>query len=343
MRTATPWKSVVDALDSDSPELELEVEGHTIHLSSLDKVLWPASAGHPVTKRDLLRYLANVAEAMLRHLSDRPVTLVRMPAGLAGKRFYQRHQEGRLPEYLDTVDAYTPDRHGPQRYLLVNDLASLMWLGQMNTMEVHAWYSRTDPRPEGLGTDYASSEESVEASALEYPDFMVFDLDPSVPGGKRLTKEAFDRVRRTAKALGEELDRLGLMAWLKTSGKSGVHAMVPIRRQYPYTVVREFAEKIGERLVAKEPKLITLEREIEERGSRVYFDYSQNARGKSLAAVYSPRAAKGAPVSFPIEWEELEDIYPTDFTISNVPKLLAKGDPWEKILDRRQEIDGGLS
>jgi bifunctional non-homologous end joining protein LigD len=338
VRTAATADKVLDALRSDAKDLDLEIDGHPLHLSSLDKVLFPGPNGRAITKRGLLEYLVEVHEPMLRHLRDRPVTLVRMPSGLKGQRFYQRHQEGKLPGFLQTVEIYTPDRDGPQRYLLINDLSSLLWLGQMNTMEIHAWYSRTDPMPENLPTDFDSSETSVEKSALEYPDYMVFDLDPSVPGGKRLTKEAFDRVRRTAEALHEDLDALGLEGWLKTSGKSGIHVLIPIAREYSYDRVRALAESIGKRIVERLPKLTTMEREIDDRGSRVYIDYSQNARGKSLAAVYSPRAAQGAPVSYPIQWKDLDTVYPTDFTIHNVPDLLKRGDPWAAILTKRQEL-----
>lgn len=332
---------VLAAIAALGKEGELSIDGRGVRVTSPDRVLWPKSdVGPEVSKRDLVEYFVRMEAMWLRHLHSRPLTLVRMPAGLeGGKRFFQRHWDAALPDFVDSVEIYTEDQHQAERYLLADNLATLVWMAQNATMEVHTWYSRVEP--EGHPDDYSSSEAAVDSSALEYPDVMVFDLDPSVAGGKKLEPKAFQRVRDTAKALGEELDRLGLKAWIKTSGKSGIHASVPLKREYTYTEVRAFAKEIGERLVKSNPDLVTLERLIADRGEKVYFDYNQNARGKSLVSVYSPRATEGAPVSFPFDWSDLESIYPSDFTVHTVPGLVAKsGDPWRDLFKNRQELNG---
>ncbi len=308
----------------------------SLAVTSLDKPLWPHR-----TKRDLLLYLLAVSQSILPHLRSRPLTMVRLPSGLGGKKFVQRHWDHKPPEFVRTAEIYTQDRRRAETYLICDNLATLLWLGQNACLELHTWYSRVDA--EGYGTNFSESLESVEASALEYPDFMVFDLDPGdtvrATGDKSLTRESFSRLVGVAKALRERLAVAGLNSLIKTSGKSGLHMIVPIERKYPFGWVRTIAEEFARSLVAENPNIVTVETSIAERGERVYIDYGQNARGKSLACVYSPRAVPGATVSFPIEWDRLDAVFPTDFDMSNVPKLLEQQvDKWKGLPSERQAL-----
>ena len=170
-------------LDSRSARIDLSVAGTRIRLTNLDRVYWPAeprTRWPALTKRDLIRYLARVARFMLPHLENRPLTMIRMPEGILGERFSQKHWDQALPDFVETVTVYSGHKNEKHRYLLANNLPTLLWLGQNGTLEFHIWHSRAQLGPDtsGLGTDYASSREALEASVLNYPDYLVFDIDP---------------------------------------------------------------------------------------------------------------------------------------------------------------------
>ncbi|MBS1714842.1 MAG: non-homologous end-joining DNA ligase [Armatimonadetes bacterium] len=345
---------VFEALRSGDENVEVDAPGGELRLTNLDKVLWPAHGGRAeLTKRDLILYYATVAPALLPHLADRPLTLIRMPDGLSGERILQKHVPYKMPAFVQTVDVWSESRHSSGSYVLCNDLWTLIWLGQMGTVEIHPWFSRTtaDDGADRRPTTFAQSEAALDASALNYPDVIVFDLDPYVYSGKEApgeepepSPEAFQATVRVARQLKRLTDRLGLDVFLKTSGKTGLHAFLPIVRDVPFEECRELAAMIGRELVAADPGRVTVEWAVKKRPGKVFFDYNMNARGKTLASVYSPRALPGAPVSCPVEWSRLGRTGPETFDIRTVMKRVAtRGDAWSGLFAARQDLREVLS
>jgi bifunctional non-homologous end joining protein LigD len=340
---------VLEQLSTAKDKLALSVEGHRIALSNLDKALWPrAGKRRALTKLDLLVYLTKVSPYLLPHLKDRPLTLKRFPDGIESESFFQKHWSDPLPAFLDKVLLYSDHMEGDQEYLVCNNLPALLWLGQIADIELHTWYSRTDPEPDGrrLTTKFSGSLANIKRSALNYPDYIVFDLDPYLYSGKEkegaepdLNRKAFAKTREVAYWLHDALDSLSLTAFVKTSGMTGLHIYVPIVRHFEYESVRAAAGAVGRFLMEQHPRDITMEWSVEKRKGKIFFDHNQNARGKTLASAYSPRPSPEASVSMPLTWDELKDVYPTDFTILNVPDRLEKaGDPWEGILEAKQDL-----
>jgi bifunctional non-homologous end joining protein LigD len=238
------------------------------------------------------------------------------------------------------------DRDGA--YLVCENLPTLLWLGQMSGLELHAWFSRTDPSPDAIGRSrkFTGSEAALERSILNYPDFVVFDLDPYLYSGKEgrgeepeLHRRAFALARRLAFRIREILDALGLATFIKTSGRTGLHLYLPIVRDLDFDAARSVAETIARHVQRERPKDVTVEWAVRRRTGKIFFDYNQNSRGKSLAVPFSPRRHPAATVSMPIAWDELERVYPTDFTLHTAPDHLdAEGDPWAGMLEQRQDL-----
>ena len=339
---------VLDQLATRKPQLVLNVEGHQLSATNLEKTLWPGEAGNrPLTKRDLLRYMARVSPWLLPHLAGRPLFVTRYPEGVTGKSFYQKHWDN-PPEFVRTVSIYSSHTEGDSEYVIAENLPTLLWLSQMAGLELHPWFSRVDGGPDvrGKGKKFSGSEETLDRSVLNYPDFVVFDLDPYQYSGREgkgeepeLHREAFKRTRELALRLRELLAGLGLQTFVKTSGRTGLHLYLPILRKFDYDSVRSIAETIGRYALQQWPKDVTLEWAVERRTGKIFFDYNQNVRGKSLASIFSPRRHPLGTVSMPVSWEELEKVYPTDFTLRTAPDLLEKrGDPWAGILSAKQDL-----
>jgi len=342
---------VLEQLQNPAKALQLKVGGARIGLSNLDRVYWPAAGGaraQPITKRDFLRYLARVGRCMLPHLADRPLTMIRMPEGINGERFFQKHWSQSLPEFVESVTVFSEHKDERHRYLLANNLPTLLWLGQVGTLEFHVWHSRALPAPEAVGekSDYSSSLAALESSILNYPDYLVFDIDPYIYSGKEapgaepeLNKRGFAGGKRVAFWLRALLKEMSLEAIVKTSGKTGLHVFVPIVRTVTFDEARRICEMVGRHLMRAHPKDITMEWAVEKRTGKIFIDYNMNVRGKTLNVAYSPRGVAGAPVSMPLTWEELEAAEPMDFTINNVPARLEKnGDRWHDVLEAKQSL-----
>jgi bifunctional non-homologous end joining protein LigD len=323
--------------------MTLEVGDRRIKLTNLDKPLWPDFA-----KRDLLTYLAKVSPWYLPHLRDRPLTLIRMPDGVDGPRFYQKHPDGSLPDWAETVVVYSDHNVGDETLIVCQDLATLLWLGQMGALELHSWYSRTRAEPDGAeGTrDFAGSLENMRASILNHPDYVVFDLDPVRPDER--AAPAFDpgrfaSVRKAALWLKEVLDSLGLPSKVKTSGRSGLHVYVPIARNLDFDVVRALSVTIAQHLKALHPREIALEWAVNKRVGEVFVDTNQNVRGKTLASIYSPRATPWGSVSMPLHWDEVPGADPRAFTLATAPARLAEvGDIWGDFLECKADLKATL-
>jgi len=346
-------REVLEQLDAPTESMILSVAGHALSLTNLNKPLWPGvGSRRALTKRDLLRYLTRVARYMLPHLDGRPVFVTRYPNGIGGDSFYQKVWEKR-PPFVRTVPIWSSDRQQARDYLIVANLPTLLWLGQQSALEFHVWFSRTSAWPDGkrLPTGYAESEASLDRSRLNYPDFLVFDLDSYVYSGKEakgqepeLHRRGFNRVRDLAHELRGIAESVGLTVFVKTSGRTGLHLYLPIVRRFTFDEARGMAETIGWFLAARRPRDVTLEWSVENRTGKVFFDYNQNVRGKSLAAAFSPRRHAAGTVSMPLAWNELDEIYPTDFTIRTAMDTVdQRGDPWAGMLEMKADLDAVLA
>lgn len=339
-------KNILDQLADRKNSFVLEVEGQKVSLSSLDKVLWPASAGNrALTKRDLIDYLVGVSPWLLPHLKDRPLTLNRYPNGIYGEHFFQKHYQP-VPGFVDNVSLTSHDEPS-RKYLLCNNLATLIWLGQITDIELHTWFSRVKPGP-----DFKSAAAGKDADYYaNYPDFIIFDIDPYIYSGKEpagaepeLNRAAFDKTCQVALKLKETLDTLSFPSFVKTSGKTGLHIFVPIMRRLDFHAVHSAAEALCRFLVQQRPDETTMDWAVEKRTGKVFLDYNQNVRGKTLVSIYSPRPVREAAVSMPIRWDELGKVYPTDFTILNASDCLKKtGDIWGNILESKIDLEKSIS
>jgi bifunctional non-homologous end joining protein LigD len=344
-------KTALDALDRAGDHVTLELDGSGVTLTNLDKVLWPANAriGAPAyTRRDFVRYLLHAGPYMLPHLEDRPLTLIRMPSGVGGRRFVQFHWEQRLPEFVQTISIWSEKQRVAEDFLLCNNMATLLWLAHVGTLEIHVWHSRANTAPDApdASTDYTSSAKAVQQSILNYPDYLVFDVDPYIYSGAEaqggqpeFNEAAFEKGKEVAFHVKALLDRTGLESFVKTSGKTGLHVLVPVVRTVRYDAARAFAETIAKHLVATHPDLVTIDWNTTRRTGKVFLDYAMNVRVKTLSAPYSVRAVAGAPVSMPLTWKEVEKAHPLDYTLANVPARLArKGDLWRGIVEAKQDL-----
>ena len=288
-----------------SPSVQLEVPSgdgvRVVRLSSPDRVMWP---GPGLTKRDLADYVVAVGPALTSAVGDRPLTLERFPDGVDGEAFYSKNPPKGVPDWVRVVPVTYPSgrRHDQ---LVVDEPAAAVWAVQMNAVVFHPWPVRT--------------------ADTDRPDELRIDLDPQ-PG------RGFPDAVEAALLLRELLGELGLTGWVKTSGNRGVHVFSRIRPDREFLDVRHAAIGIGRELERRAPELVTMAWWKEERGRRVFVDYNQTNRDRTIAAAYSPRPLPHAPVSTPVTWDELRDVDPADLTIGTVPGLLAdRGDPWAQM------------
>jgi bifunctional non-homologous end joining protein LigD len=353
---SAPYGEVLEQLRVPKSSLTLAVGKDQLRLTHLDRVYWPADPAlkqPALTKRDLLRYFAQIAPYILPHLADRPLTMIRMPDGIGGQRFFQKHWEHERPGFVESVTVFSGHKDESHEYLLCNNLPTLLWLAQSGTLEFHVWHSRAKPGPDTANreTDYASSMAAMERSLLNFPDYVVFDIDPYIYSGNEapgdepeLNTAAFEKGKEVAFWLRELLDSMGLASIVKTSGKTGLHVFVPIRRTIDFDAAREVSELVGRHLMRRHPKDITLEWSVPKRTGKIFMDYNMNVRGKTLNVAYSPRGAAGAPVSMPLTWEALARAHPLDFRLTNAAEHVQKtGDRWSDALTRKQSLEKALA
>lgn len=276
--------------------------------SNLGKVYWPAEG---FTKGDLIAYYHAVADALLPHLRDRPLHLNRFPDGIDGKSFYQREAKDGTPDWVRTVPIPHDGTLVPHH--VVDDLDTLLHVANLGSIDLHPWLSRV--------------------GSLDEPDWAVLDLDPK--------QAPFAHVVRIARAAGRLLRGIGLRPLLKTSGKYGMHVFVPLRPGYSYEHARMFCEAVARVLVRELPEIATVERLPDQRDGKVYLDFLQNRRSQTIVPPYSVRPVRGASVSAPLLWDELEqaDLSPQRFTIQTMPARVAEfGDLFRPALDDRQDL-----
>ncbi|MGR6835549.1 non-homologous end-joining DNA ligase [Syntrophomonas erecta] len=289
------------------------INNREFSLSNLDKVLWP---GDGYTKGELIHYYVQIAPYIIPHLKDRPLVVTRYPNGIEGKSFYQKNAPPHTPEWIPTFPWYSSDSDREIEFILVEEMPTLAWLANQGCIEMHPWLSRT--------------------GKIDYPDFVVFDLDPS-------PSNTYQEIVEITRVLKELLDGLKLKSWLKTSGGEGLHIYVPIKNCYTYEQIRLLARHIAAIVVEILPDIATIERRVKQREGRVYIDYLQNVKGKTLSAPYSVRPRPGAPVSTPLEWDELTQIQPSQFTITTIlSRVRDRGDLFAPVLVEKQSLDEAL-
>ncbi len=335
-------QELLEQLRGTGDNLRLEIGSYKLSVTNLNKALWPPFGQFPgVTKRDLLIYFTRVYSYIIVHLENRPLTLSRYPDGITGEQFFQKNWAHPLPEFVATVTLPSQNRGEDIRYLMCNNLPSLLWLAQIADLELHTWFSRIDPQPD-ISPEYEGNRKFLAG----YPDFIIFDIDPYIYSGQekagqepQYNRSAFDAGRKVAFILNEKLDLLGLKSFVKTSGRTGLHIFCPIMRQFDYETVRRAAETICTFVVREYPDLVTTEWSVEKRRGKIFLDFNQNVMGKTLASAYSPRPSMGATVSTPLTWQELEKAYPVDFDIFNVADHLeSRGDPWSDIIKSKSDL-----
>lgn len=297
--------------------LVLEVAGpegvREVRVSSPERVMWP-DAG--ITKGDLAAYAVAVAGPLMGALRDRPVTLQRFPEGIEGEEFYSKNPPRGVPEWTRTVMCtYPSGRRHPQ--LVVDEPATAVWAIQMNTVTFHPWPVRT--------------------GHIDNPDELRIDLDPQ-PG------RAFPDAVEAALALREVLAEIGLTAWAKTSGNRGVHVYCRVAPTHEFLDVRHGVIGVARELERRLPDLVTTAWWKEERGERVFVDFNQACRDRTIASAYSPRPLPGAPVSMPVSWEDLKSVGPADFTVRTVPGIVAaQGDAWAGIDEAVGDVTAAIA
>ena len=282
-----------------------------VRISSPDREIWPG-----ISKWDLAGYTAAVGPAQLRALGDRPVTLQRFPSGVSGEEFFSKNPPRGAPEWARTVMCtYPSGRQHPQ--LVIDEVATAVWAVQMNTITFHPWPVRT--------------------ANTDNPDELRIDLDPQ-PG------RSFADIIEAARALGDLLRELELTPWVKTSGSRGLHIYARIAPEFEFLDVRHGVIAIARELERRLPDLVTTAWWKEERGEKIFVDFNQANRDRTIASAYSPRPLDGAPVSMPVRWEDLDEITMSDFTVRTVPRLLdSDGDAWAGVDDAAGHLEPALA
>ncbi|MFN2484042.1 MAG: DNA ligase D [Candidatus Limnocylindria bacterium] len=298
VNAATP--SELRALDALPAEADWEVDGRRLHLTNLDKILFPAEAGHPaVTKRDLIRYHVAVGPTVLPHLADRAVNLHRYPNGIgSGHGFWQKNLPGHTPQWVRRW-RYVHREEGPKDYVVVDSVAILAWLAQEAAIELHPWTSKTN--------------------APDRPTFALIDIDPGA-------KTTWDEVLVLGRLYRTALEHLGVIGLPKITGKRGVQVWIPLKPIYGFDDTRAWVEALSRAIGDAVPDLVSWEWSKRERSGRARLDYTQNAINRTLVAPYAVRASPGAPVSTPIRWDELDDrrLRPDRWTVRDVLARIAK-------------------
>jgi bifunctional non-homologous end joining protein LigD len=297
-------------LPPDQNDVALRVGRRTVTLTNLDKIFFPRAG---ITKRDLLRYYADVAPMLLPHLRDRAMVMKRYPNGIRGKWFFMKRAPSPRPEWIETCEIMHKSRNLIV-FPMVQDLASLLWIINLGCIDLNPWYGRCDD--------------------VNRPDFLNFDLDPA-------RGATFADVLETAILVRDALGELGMKPLVKTSGSEGLHLYVAIARGPTQKEVWGFAKQLAKRLEQEHPRLVTAEFLVADRPrGRVLVDYNQNAWGRTLASVYSVRPNEFAGVSTPVSWEEVEHGFDLgDFTLENVPARVSRlGDLWKPLLSSRSRF-----
>ena len=277
-----------------------------VEFTNLEKILFPKLE---ITKAQVIEYYIKIAPKMLGFLTNRPLVVTRFPDSINQNGFYAKDAPQGTPSWVKTMKFYSETAERDVNYVLCNNLDTLIWLANIAAIEIHIPFSKADSR--------------------EKPDMVFFDIDPEPPA-------TYKDATTVALLLKETLDDLGLESYVKTSGKKGLHVIVPIADEYTFKETRSFVHKIGRQL-AKKHQLVVSEFSETKKPGKVFMDYLQNSHGRTMASPYSLRAVPEATVSTPLKWSEVKKgIKPTELNISSVVKR--EKDPWKKIFDNKQKL-----
>jgi bifunctional non-homologous end joining protein LigD len=296
-------------------EMIVTIDAHRLKLTNLNKVLFP---GEGIAKRDLINYYDAVADLMVPHLRDRPLSLKRYPNGIDHDFFFQKDAEDKVPSWVRLEPIFSEHNQDNIHYIIANDRATLVYLANLASIDQNPWMSR-------LGS-------------LDNPDFALIDLDPTEGC-------PYDQIVEAAQMVKKKLDAMGLEGYPKTTGGDGMHIYIPLEAVYTYEQVRSFAEILSILVIREKPELFTTPRTVSQRKKgKVYFDYLQISSAKTIAAPYVPRAYPGAPVSTPLAWPEVRrGLDPEQFNIRNVLDRFERvGDLFQPVLTNKQNIEAAL-
>jgi bifunctional non-homologous end joining protein LigD len=300
-------------LPADATELTLSINNRSLKFTNLKKVFYPAEG---YTKRDVINFYAAVAELLVPHLKGRPLSLKRYPNGIDADFFFQKEVAASFPDWLHTEEIPTGEK-ASTRMVIADDKAALLYLANLGCIDQNPWMSRV--------------------GSLENPDFILIDLDPYHAG--------YDRIVEAARLVNEKLNLIGLRGYPKTTGGDGMHVYIPLETRYTYAQSRAFAEVLARWVAAERSDLFTTPRTVAAREKgKVYFDWMQNAEGKTISAPYVLRAYPGAPVATPLDWNEVRPgLKPTQFHMGNVVRRFDRvGDLFADVLKKRQKMEKAL-
>ena len=277
-----------------------------VDFTNVDKILYPKLA---ITKAQVIEYYIRIAPKMLGLLAERPLSLTRFPDGVDKKGFYEKDIPSGTPSWVKTFNRYSETAQRGINYIVCNDLDTLLWLANLAALEIHMTLSRTH--------------------SFGSPDLVLIDIDPEPPA-------SYQDAVEVALLLKENLDALGLRSYVKTSGKKGLHVVIPIAQEYTFRQSREFVHQIGEHL-AKESKIVVAEFSRSRDPGTVFIDYLQNAHGRTMVCPYSLRATPTATVSMPLEWSEVKKgLNPEEFNILSARNI--ESNPWKDLLQDKQRL-----
>ncbi|MCC2590543.1 DNA ligase D [Chryseobacterium sp. MFBS3-17] len=306
-----PVKKEAPKRKAEKKDVTRKIGKQSVKLTNQDKVYFPDDE---VTKGDVIAYYQTISRYILPHLKGRPQSMNRYPNGIKGLSFYQKDAADETPDWIETQKVFSESSDKYINYIICNNKETLAYLNNLGCIELNVWTSRI--------------------STADFPDYLVLDLDPS-------EKNTFGDVIETAQMVRELLDAAGVKSYPKTSGSSGIHVYIPMGAVYTYDQVKDFGHVLMQMVQEKLPDLTTLERSLQKRDkNKIYLDYLQNRRGQTLASVYSLRPRKGAPVSMPLDWDEVKTgLQPTDFNIFNAAeRLKARGDLFKPVLGKAPDL-----
>lgn len=283
----------------------------TVQVTNRDKVFFPSDG---ITKGELIDYYVRISDIMLPHLKDRPTTLQRFPEGIKEEGFYQKEVPNYFPDWVERVKVETVGEDGSQQQVVCNNKATLAYLADKGCITIHIWPSRRDK--------------------LNYPDKLVFDLDPP--------DDDFEIVRDAALAMKKLFDKIELSSYPMTTGSRGIHIVAPIDRSENYDKVRQFAKRVVDFLANQNSDVFTVENRKDKRKGRLYLDTLRNAYGQTSVAPYSVRPIDGAPIATPLEWEELHEssLNSQSYNLENIFRRLGQTkDPWSRIYSYSQSLN----
>jgi len=295
----------------EEKDQEIIIEKNKLSVTSLDKIYWKKEK---LTKGDSINYYLKIAPYILPYMLDRPQSLNRYPNGIEAPNFFQKDMKGNIPEWLETHKDFSESTNQDVHYMICANEASLIYMSNLGCIEMNPWHSRS--------------------LTWQKPDWCLIDLDPD-------TTNTFEQVIETAQVVKKVLDSIGAESCVKTSGSSGIHIYIPLGAQYDYEQSKQLAQLVVTLVQAELPELTSLERSPAKRKGKIYLDFLQNRETQTAAAPYSLRPKREAPVSTPLDWDEVKKgLTSTTYTMKNIfERLKAEGDLFQPVLGKGINIE----